>query len=332
MKPLLQNLAEMTAHRDHLMLEVSVLSTLMQQGRIRQVRALELFAHGGATQVRPRSWSLADGAVVSSPHEPSADPQAIALEQLPELAQAIAAGGKSAERSDAKAGCFTLWLPVWLDEHAHACLEITQDRPFRRNQRDIITGVYLVYQNYQSLLDYSERDALTGLLNRKTFDEQFSRRQCLEPAPAGPLAEARGQWLAVVDIDHFKLVNDRHGHLAGDEVLRRLGQLLQTEARAEDVPCRWGGEEFVLLLPGMPLAAARARAEQWREDFARIRIPAGPHTVSATLSVGIACFPAHGHAAADLMQAADEALYLAKARGRDRVVAHGEPADPAKAC
>ena len=322
MKPLLQNLAEMTAHRDHLMLEVSVLSTLMQQGRIRQVRALELFAHGGATQVRPRSWSLADGAVVSSPHEPSADPQAIALEQLPELAQAIAAGGKSAERSDAKAGCFTLWLPVWLDEHAHACLEITQERPFQRHQRDIITGVYLVYQNYQSLLDYSERDALTGLLNRKTFDEQFSRRQCLEPAPAGPSAEARAQWLAVVDIDHFKLVNDRFGHLYGDEVLILVANRLRALFRSEDRIFRFGGEEFVVLLRSTTLAQARAALERLRSYVEAYEFPQVGHI---TVSVGFAS--TQGGIPVEVLGSADQALYYAKEHGRNQVCFYDDLVD-----
>jgi diguanylate cyclase (GGDEF)-like protein len=182
----------------------------------------------------------------------------------------------------------------------------------------------------QRLQDQANRDALTGLFNRRYLQDTLAREIARGQRDGTPLC------VMMVDIDHFKQVNDRHGHLAGDEVLRRLGLLLQTEARAEDVPCRWGGEEFVLLLPGMPLEVARERAEQWREGFARIHIPTGhgaaSDALSATLSIGIASFPAHGRSAQALMQAADEALYEAKARGRDRVVARGEPADPAKAC
>src|SRR5690606_14995766 len=127
--------------------------------------------HRGRTWVRPRSWTEGCARVVSSPLEACEDPSAVLLTSMPELHQCIGQEGKSTERS--APGAHILWLPVWLGDRAHACLEISQPRRSSRHQRDVITGVFLVYQNYQSLLDYSERDALTGLLNRKTFDEQF---------------------------------------------------------------------------------------------------------------------------------------------------------------
>ncbi len=310
MKPLLQNLAEMTAHRDHLRLEVSVLSTLLLQGRIVRVRALELFTLGGVTHLRPRSWSR-DGQVVSSTHEPSTDPHAMPLARMPELARCIASGDRSAEHD--QDGCHTLWLPVWLGEQVHTCLEITQERPFKRHQRDIITGVFLVYQNYQNLLDYSERDALTGLLNRKTFDEQFTRQYGTAAAPAGEL-QPRCHWLAVVDIDHFKLVNDRFGHLYGDEVLILVANQLRSLFRSEDRIFRFGGEEFVVLLRSATLEQARAALERLR---AAIEAHTFPQIGHITVSLGFCA--TQGGASVEILGRADQALYYAKEHGRNQV-------------
>lgn len=311
MKPLLRNLAEMTAHRDHLRLEVSVLSTLLLQGRDTRVRALEIFTRDAQTWLRPRSWS--DGErIVTSEHETLDDPAAITLPRLPELARCIAQGGKSAQRSQEHE--HTLWLPVWLGERAHACLEIVQPRPFTRHQRDVISGVHLVYQNYQSLLDYSERDALTGLLNRKTFDEQFAR----QPGPvrwdARQDPDLPGQWLAVMDIDHFKLVNDRFGHLYGDEVLILVANRLRSLFRSQDRIFRFGGEEFVVLLRSVTLAQARMALERLRATIEAHEFPQIGHI---TVSIGFAA--AQGGAPVEVIGRADQALYFAKEHGRNQV-------------
>lgn len=311
MKPLLQNLAEMTTHRDHLRLEVSVLSTLMLQGRIVRVRALELFTLERQTMVRPRSWSQGTE-VVSSAHDPSSDPSRTPLAQLPELANCIATRERSAERSED--GCHILWLPVWLGETVHACLEITQERPFKRHQRDIITGVFLVYQNYQNLLDYSERDALTGLLNRKTFDEQFARQQIAAVASALADGAPTGQWLAVVDIYHFKQVNDRFGHLYGDEVLILVANQLRSMFRSEDRVFRFGGEEFVVLLRSMTVEQAHSALERLRQAIQEQPIP---QVGQITVSIGFAM--AQGAAPVEVLGRADQALYYAKEHGRNQV-------------
>ncbi|WP_313313315.1 GGDEF domain-containing protein [Pulveribacter sp.] len=311
MKPLLRNLAEMTAHRDHLRLEVSVLSTLLLQGRDTRVRALEMFTHDGETWLRPRSWSEG-GSIVTSEYEALADPAAFALPELPELAKCIASGGKSVGRVEEHG--HTLWMPVWLGERAHACLEITQPKAFTRHQRDVIAGVYLVYQNYQSLLDYSERDALTGLLNRKTFDEQFARQPGVESWDARQDPEVPGQWLAVVDIDHFKLVNDRFGHLYGDEVLILVANRLRSLFRSQDRIFRFGGEEFVVLLRSATLAQARMALERLRSTIEAHEFPQIGHI---TVSIGFAA--AQGGAPVEVIGRADQALYFAKEHGRNQV-------------
>jgi diguanylate cyclase len=166
------------------------------------------------------------------------------------------------------------------------------------------------------LREQANRDALTGLYNRRYLQETMDREL------ARCLREQTPLCVILIDIDHFKGVNDRHGHAAGDDVLRQLGRLLMGEARQEDVPCRHGGDEFMLLMPTMPLVAARERAELWRAQFAAMAVRAGEDQVHATLSIGIAEFPTHARSAEALIQCADVALYLAKAGGRDRVVSY----------
>ncbi|MHA7600756.1 GGDEF domain-containing protein [Alicycliphilus sp. T452] len=310
MKPLLRNLAEMTAHRDHLRLEVSVLSTLLGLGHIVQVRALELFEQDHAAMLRPRSWSQ-DGQIVSSEHDAAGDPQRMPLDRTPELAQCIAAGGESAQRS--MPGRHTLWLPVWQAGRATTCLEITQSRAFKNHRHDVVKGVALVYQNYQNLLDYSERDALTGLLNRKTFEEQLARQAGSAPA-ADDGADLPRQWLAVIDIDHFKSVNDRFGHLYGDEVLILVANVLRTQFKSQDRIFRFGGEEFVVLLRSATLAQARQALERLRMAM---QAHAFPQIGQITVSIGFVA--SQQGSPVEALGRADQALYHAKENGRNRV-------------
>jgi diguanylate cyclase (GGDEF)-like protein/PAS domain S-box-containing protein len=160
------------------------------------------------------------------------------------------------------------------------------------------------------------RDPLTGMYNRRFLDD------ALQAEIARALREREPLSLMMLDIDHFKRVNDSHGHQTGDEVLRMLAGILRSEARRTDVACRYGGEEFVLLLPKMNIESARARAERWRQMFAEMDVPVESGQLRCTLSVGIAAFPDHGNSAEDLLRNGDRALYLAKALGRNRVVTY----------
>jgi len=126
------------------------------------------------------------------------------------------------------------------------------------------------------------------------------------------------------DIDHFKLINDTYGHQAGDEVLRVLARILQDSARAEDIVCRYGGEEFLLVLPKMPLNIARERGEYLLRLFEATVVVFGERRIRITTSIGIAGTPLHSDFAEGLIRCADEALYLAKHNGRNRVVTFGD--------
>ncbi len=170
------------------------------------------------------------------------------------------------------------------------------------------------------LKDQANRDPLTGLYNRRYLQDTMARELTRCQREALPLA------VMLIDIDNFKQVNDRYGHQAGDETLRQLAQLLAGEARGEDVVCRYGGEEFLVLLPGMPGVAALERAERWRRAFSAIELWSGGGRIALSLSVGLAFFPQHGRSAEELVRAADLALYRAKAAGRNRSAVFDEAA------
>jgi diguanylate cyclase (GGDEF)-like protein len=125
----------------------------------------------------------------------------------------------------------------------------------------------------------------------------------------------------MIDIDHFKGFNDLYGHRSGDGLLREIGKFLQNHIRAEDVACRYGGEEFLLILPETLQETALGRAEQLRQEVRTLRVEnVGQSHAEITLSLGVAIYPVHGRTIETLLRAADSALYRAKQEGRDRVI------------
>ena len=326
MKPILQNLVEMTGHRDHLRLEVSVLSTLQALSSIVQVRALEVFSKDDALYVRPRTW-MDNGQWRSAETENASDPASQPIDQIPALNTCIQERSPHAIASPRK-GRYCIWLPLWMHDKVTSCLEIVQSRPFSAQKIDVITHVFHVYKNYQSLLDYSERDALTGLFNRKTFDEQFSRHalnglssgrpgtvtESLPPEEGSQPGEPVQQWLAVVDIDHFKQVNDRFGHLYGDEVLILIANILRSSFRSHDRIFRFGGEEFVVLLRSTTLSTAHKVFNRFRLAVQEYNFPqVGQVTVSLGFVSTMQGSPV------EILGQADQALYYAKEHGRNQV-------------
>ena len=158
------------------------------------------------------------------------------------------------------------------------------------------------------------RDPLTGLYNRRYLDDALERELVRAAREGYPIS------VVMLDLDRFKVLNDSHGHPAGDAVLVALAKTLRELVRAGDLACRWGGEEFLLLMPNMPLGAAAARVDKLRTRFGAMLIDTGRNKkVSATLSAGVAAYPEHGSNPAALIEAADAALYRAKRDGRDRV-------------
>ena len=170
-----------------------------------------------------------------------------------------------------------------------------------------------------TLREQSLRDPLTGLFNRRYLGE------LLEREVRRAAREGYALSLMIADLDHFKDLNDAFGHAAGDAVLRDIGRILAESVRGDDIACRYGGEEFVLVLPKATVDDAHRRADALRERIkhAQHETPARMYP-PATVSIGLATYPLHGASADELMLASDSALYRAKAEGRDRVAVAGD--------
>lgn len=172
-------------------------------------------------------------------------------------------------------------------------------------------------ESLQAILrEQAIRDSLTGLFNRRylheTLEREFSRA-------------VRNKYMVSVmlmDIDHFKHINDTYGHAAGDEILRALSVTISLNIRKEDIPCRYGGEEFVIVMPDAPLHSAEQRARALHKKINSIKVDFEDQKLQVTVSLGIAAFPLHGDTGEQLLMCADQALYKAKQIGRNRVIVY----------
>lgn len=228
------------------------------------------------------------------------------------------------------AGCQYVCVPLSTQGEMHGLLHLhgvlsgaDEDRPDALNvRRELIRSaaepISLSIANLklqEHLRQQSIRDALTGLFNRRYMEESLQREVARADRGQRPCS------VIMLDVDHFKKFNDTYGHQAGDALLSGLGAFLRTHLRGEDIPCRYGGEEFILILPGALPEGAAKRAEQIRAQIAEhLRVPhAGGFLPQVTISLGVATYPLHAASGADTVKAADAALYASKQGGRNRV-------------
>ncbi|HRO61498.1 MAG TPA: GGDEF domain-containing protein, partial [Burkholderiaceae bacterium] len=220
------------------------------------------------------------------------------------------------------AGCLSLYLLVFAQGayRRSLCLHEAREK-LREGERAMQTAnqrlrrqLDEIHALQTQLREQANRDPLTGLYNRRFFDTVIDRELARSAREGKPLA------LMLIDIDHFKQINDTHGHLAGDRVLGRLAAVLGENSRGTDVVCRFGGEEFVMLMPDMPAVGAIERAELIRRTISSPCCGLDDEAQPVTVSIGIASFPEHGRCAQQLVRHADLALYRAKDEGRDRTV------------
>jgi len=206
----------------------------------------------------------------------------------------------------------------------HVCLEPDADgtRTLTESRRSLLKvfteQIALALSNLKlrdSLRQQSIRDPLTGLFNRRYLEESLSLEIQRAKRNNSPFS------ILMIDLDHFKRFNDTHGHEAGDIVLQTLGRFLQRHIRGGDIACRYGGEEFTLVLPGTSLELAQQRAEELCAGIRTLHIDFNGSSLGPlSLSTGVATFPNHGDGVELVLQAADMALYQAINQGRDRVV------------
>ena len=195
-----------------------------------------------------------------------------------------------------------------------AALSIVANLMIKTDMDQILQQNRQLEQDEALLREQSVRDHVSGLFNRRYLEETLEREL--------RRAERDGSEVGVImmDLDHFKQLNDAHGHAAGDLVLREVGALVRANLRYADIACRYGGDEFTLILPRAPRAVALERAELLRRGVQELRITGGDAQLPpVTSSFGIAVCPDDGRTGAEVLAAGDRALYRAKREGRDRV-------------
>ncbi|MDY0163916.1 diguanylate cyclase [Desulfobotulus sp.] len=226
-------------------------------------------------------------------------------------------------------GCEELCIPIRPREGAPAILRIRlrqmadlygRKQAARRALAGSVAGHLTASLTTLHLVDRLRREAvtdpLTGLYNRRYMEETFLRELARVRREGLPLS------VVLMDVDHFKNFNDTYGHEIGDAVLKQLADILKMDVRAEDVACRFGGEEFLLLMPGLSADSVFKRAETLRKEVENAPlVGAGMASLKVTMSLGVATYPGDGDTPQSLILEADKAMYAAKLAGRNRVFA-----------
>ena len=307
---LIDQLANLTAIRDLELLEFSLLKTLNSLLRPRALSLLRLDAKGrpcmeivygdDKCSVRHEDLSLSPEIQLADEYLIAADAQSYSINSEQGVVIVFALLSTRAGRS---------------------YLQISTDAALSKLDSHLMAGVLQIYRNFCGLMQHAQTDQLTGLANRKTFDECVAKVHELIPSDQDPVAADRrnakpmSYWLVMVDIDHFKSINDRFGHLYGDEVLVLLAQLMRAAFREDDMVFRFGGEEFVLIIRCPDHAACRFTLERFREQVEQRRFP---QVGTVTISLG-ATRMARETFSATLLDYADQALYYGKRNGRNQV-------------
>lgn len=318
---LLDHVKSITLHRDTALLDRSVITSLMELIKLERVKLVELFRLDGELLFTPAAWS-GEGEIFG-PDDLPLDNEALPLDAYPGAREAVAAH-QNVEKNEA--GIYRYWLPVHAGDTPVACFEFEHNQALSEHQLDLAAGIIGLYRNYRALLEDSQQDTLTGLSNRKTFDRSLAHF-LNSASSAGPSQEGERRhddtgdhWLAVIDIDHFKRINDRFGHLYGDEVLILVANRLRGCFRQNDKLFRFGGEEFVALLRNIGAEGAKTTLERFRATIASENFP---QVGQVTVSIGFARAGAND-TPRTVLGNADEALYFAKDNGRNQVCRYEE--------
>ncbi len=330
-----QSLAGLTAHRNRELLDLALAKALMDVVNPRRLVFAALVEQGGRCHWLERArFEQGEQPCLVDPMW--ADFDSLPPDQaFPDRLACVRSLQVQNARPLGQGHGFVATFPIQGDGDGDAgsVLEVHSAQPLEPRMLELVTCMQGVYRNMKSLLDYSERDSLTGLLNRKSFDDAFFK--ALSPlhtdkvalgVRVDPLIDRRlsvpgeGYWLGMLDIDHFKLVNDRFGHLIGDEVLLLVARLLRHSFRFHDRLYRFGGEEFVVLMRCAGLGQAQAVFDRYRQAMESCVFP---QVGTITISIGITQLrPTDNPTQA--LDRADQAVYAAKSAGRNRVIDHAE--------
>ena len=319
MAQLIEHLADLTGYRDRDQLDVTVVRAIKDVLRPLCVSIYRCIGEPGAQRWLTRA-RMGPGDATAT-----ADPLWAEISALPHLDDVPARRDcmTRAEVVTVGAGPQLNNFPIATEREVIGVLELETAEALTASDRAMIRTILRIYGNFHDLLDHSERDPLTGLLNRQTFDAAFmTRAQSWHAVNEAALPSRRSAvpesavWLGVIDIDHFKHVNDTYGHLIGDEVLLLLSRLLRSTFRHHDRLYRFGGEEFVVVLDCLTAEQAALAFERLRDNVERFVFPQVSHiTVSVGFTLAVA-----DETPSSAFSRADKALYHAKGHGRNQVV------------
>jgi diguanylate cyclase (GGDEF)-like protein len=328
MSELVDNLADLTALRDRDALDIALVTTINDVLQPRAVSICRVVGERGIERWRI-SAQLQFGQTVASSDSAWSLLESLPLLSAHPLRQHAVSSGLSQESTN---GHSLSVFPLGDKPSNTGVLEIHTVLPLSKANRSMVSGVLRLYLNFSNLLDYGERDSLTELLNRKTFDGAFLKATLEQQASRNDQEQLQGQlerreatqsgtyWLAMLDIDHFKRVNDNYGHLIGDEVLLLLARLMRAHFRFHDQLYRFGGEEFVVLMRCHGEAEAAGVLE-------RLRITTGNHPFpqvgTITVSIGFSEIRI-GDSPSGAFERADKAVYYAKEHGRNQVCSYAK--------
>lgn len=328
MSQVVDHLARLTGFRDRDVMDVTLVAALRDLLEPLSVAIFRCSGHGvdGGQERWLTRARLSVGDVIATADPLWADPASLPLATDHPLRLDCMRSRSVRQEQDGER-----WItvfPIATDREVVGVLELASAERLKPKDQRMVTSVLRIYHNFLGLLDYSERDTLTGLLNRKTFDESFIKLLGELPADSSEADDGRrhagssSYFLGVIDIDHFKRVNDGFGHLIGDEVLLLLSRLMRNSFRFHDLLFRFGGEEFVVLMRCEQGAIADAA-----HAFERLRHNAEhyvfPQVGCITVSVGITQVRPDD-LPASAFERADNALYHAKHNGRNQVCNHAE--------
>ncbi|MDO9238034.1 MAG: GGDEF domain-containing protein [Aquabacterium sp.] len=322
MSKLIEDFATMSGLRNREVLDVSLAQFVSELIQPQYVAIYRSVGEGdqarwltGATLTQGRDQGHVDLAAVDFDGLPL-------LAAMPEHERCLRTG----VHIELQTSTYTSLYPLSAGQEVVGVIEVITDAPLTADHRRVLVSMSRFYRNLSGLLEENESDALTGLLNRKTFDEAFARTAHQRTAEAQLGDSRRAQdadlsgWLAVIDIDHFKRVNDNFGHLIGDEVLLLLSRLMRETFRFNDLIYRFGGEEFVVLMRSASEADAVGAFERLRTEVERF---AFPQIGSITVSTGFTRV-CEDDTPTDAFDRADQAVYWVKQHGRNQVKSHDQ--------
>ena len=329
---LLNKLASLTTIRDIELFELSLLKTLAELLKIKQVSMYKL------DQTNTSCWLMTyttDFVENDKKKHLSESKEIYTTEiSIPEKIRSAQMWITTTRKPyvSNQNNCYTIVYPVFGTHQIESLLSFELSHSLSENEMLIITSLLSITQNFRMLLDENQKDKLTGLLNRHTFEESINKIQMLSFNADGKVIE---EWseenrreckgdsynfcLAIIDIDNFKLINDRFGHIMGDEVLLLLSYIMKKNFRAKDLLFRFGGEEFVVIFRIQDKHEAEIALERFRKVISEYRFP---QIETVTVSIGATFIQEGNLLAAEIIGRADTALYYAKSHGKNQLHFH----------